>query len=97
VMFVLTDAINSGMTFDDPERKTIRTLGRVPPQVVPVRARFSVASTAMARATVYPLSIAGERRGRGLPAVAMDGALRFEIDTARLEGGPALAFEIVPN
>lgn len=97
LMFVLTDAINTGMTFEDAERKTIRTLGRVPPQVSPVRATATIANTAMAKASAYPLSLAGERRGPGIPVVVRDGTLSFDIDTAKLDGGPALAFEIVPN
>lgn len=97
LMFVLTDAINSGMTFEDDARTTIRTLGKLPPQVAAVRTRVSIAGSAMARANVYPLSLAGERRGSALPAVREGGALSFDLDTSKLEGGPALLFEIVPN
>jgi len=97
LVFVLTDAINSGMTFQDVARTTIRTLGKVPPLVVPVRTHVSIASSAMAEANVYPLSLAGERRGPALQATRSDGVLQFDLDTARLEGGPALMFEIVPR
>lgn len=97
LLFVLTDAINSGMTFEDAARTTIRTLGKIPPQVMPVRARVSIGSSVMAKANVFPLSLAGERRGPPISAVREDGALQFELDTGRLPSGPALLFEIVPN
>ncbi|CAM3441433.1 beta-galactosidase [Polaromonas hydrogenivorans] len=93
LLWVLTDAINSGMTFDDAERTTIRTLGRFPPMVRPLAATIQIEHASASRLRVWPLSLNGERRTQ-INLKVNGNVAQLHLDTAALPDGPALFFEI---
>lgn len=93
VLWVLTDAINTGMRFDDDERTTVRTLGRWPPQVRAVSLTIKLAHADGARLHVWPLNLAGQRQTQ-VPAQYRQGVLELALDTAALPDGPAVMFEL---
>jgi hypothetical protein len=90
---VLTDAINTGMTFADPERTTIKTRGKFPPQVQTISATLRVASENSAGLKAWPLTLGGTRR-QAIPLTQTGDAIELHVDTAALPDGPALFFEI---
>jgi hypothetical protein len=93
LLWVLTDAINTGMTFADPERTTIKTRGKFPPQVQTISATLRVASENSAGLKAWPLTLGGTRR-QAIPLTQTGGAIELHVDTAALPDGPALFFEI---
>lgn len=94
LVFVLTDAINSGMQFADDARTTLQTLGKIPPQVMTVRATVRIEGVRGGVFRAYPLSLAGKRRGE-IPLKRTATALELVLDTGALPDGPALMFELV--
>jgi hypothetical protein len=93
LLWVLTDAINTGMTFADAERTTIKTLGKFPPQVRTISATLRVAAENSAGLKAWPLTLGGARR-EAIPLTQAGGAIELHVDTAALPDGPALFFEI---
>ncbi|SHM00363.1 Beta-galactosidase [Nitrosospira sp. Nsp11] len=93
LLWVLTDAINTGMTFADAERTTIKTLGKFPPQVQTISATLRVASENSAGLKAWPLTLGGTRR-QAIPLMRTGDAIELHVDTAALPDGPALFFEI---
>lgn len=93
LLWVLTDAVNDGMTFTDAERTTIRTIGHLPPVVRPVAATIRIEHSNAARLRVWPLSLAGERRSP-MQLEASGGVVQLKLNTAALPEGPALLYEI---
>ena len=93
LLWVLTDAINTGMTFADAERTTIKTRGKFPPQVQTISATLRVASENSAGLKAWPLTLGGTRR-QAIPLTQTGGAIELHVDTAALPDGPALFFEI---
>lgn len=93
LLWVLTDATNSGMTFEDDERTTIRTLGGFPPKVRTVGLTIRIEHDNAARLRVWPLSLAGERRAP-LNLSASNNRAVLKLDTAVLPDGPALLYEL---
>lgn len=93
LLWVLTDAINSGMKFKDDERTAIKTLGGFPPQVQTVSATLKIATEGDAKLKAWPLSLSGARR-QAVSLVPVPGAIELRLDTSKLRDGPALFFEI---
>jgi hypothetical protein len=93
LLWVLTDAINTGMTFADAERTTIKTRGKFPPQVQTISATLRVASQNSAGLKAWPLTLGGTRR-QAIPLTQTGDAIELHVDTAALPDGPALFFEI---
>ncbi|BCT69235.1 beta-galactosidase [Nitrosospira sp. NRS527] len=93
LLWVLTDAINTGMTFADAERTTIKTLGKFPPQVRTISATLRVAAENSAGLKAWPLTLGGARR-EAIPLTQAGGGIELHVDTAALPDGPALFFEI---
>jgi hypothetical protein len=93
LLCVLTDAINSGMTFEDTERTTIRTLGRFPPVVRGLTATLRIEHANASSLHAWPLTLNGERR-TPIPLTAIGTVAQLKLDTAALPDGPALFFEI---
>lgn len=94
LVWVLTDAINTGMQFEDAERTTLKSIGSFPPLLETVSATLRVAdATGSERVQVWPLSLSGQRRG-ALQTRTADGRTEFQIDTAALPEGPSVFFEI---
>lgn len=93
LMWVLTDAQNTGMQFESGERTVLRALGAFPPLVRTVRSDVTISRPGARAVRVWPLSLAGERRTAIAGRVERDG-IAVRIDTAALSEGPALFFEI---
>jgi Beta-galactosidase len=93
LVWVLTDAINTGMTFADSERTTIKTLGKFPPKVQTISATLRIAAEDKAGLKAWPLTLGGVRR-QAVPVTQVGDAIELRLDTAALPDGPALFFEI---
>jgi hypothetical protein len=93
LLWVLTDAINTGMEFKDEARTTIQMLGTFPPQVQTVSATLRIATERNAELKAWPLTLSGVRRER-ISLTQIKGAIQLHLDTAMLPDGPALFFEI---
>ena len=93
LLWVLTDAVNSGMTFTDDRRTTLERLGTFPPVVRTLSCTVRLQAEAASALKVWPLALNGQRRGE-LSRSTAGGALLLKLDTSRLPDGPALLFEI---
>lgn len=94
LMFVLTDAQNTGMEFKDEARTELKTLGTLPPMLQSVSLEASLQTVATGSVKVYSLSLAGKRL-ESLPASLVDGAINISLDTSMLKNGPATMFEVL--
>jgi hypothetical protein len=94
LVFVVTDAQNSGMEFADASRTTLLRLGQLPVQLQRVPVGVDVLNMANGPAQIYSLSLSGERRDE--VALTDTGAgLNFTVDTGALPGGPSTMFEVI--
>ncbi len=94
LLFVLTDASNTGISFDDAARTRLRTLGSLPLRIRPVKVQLGLALGQPQAFKAYAVSQDG-RRTDALPVRAGAKGLEMKLDTAALAAGPALMFEIV--
>ncbi|MCU7373171.1 hypothetical protein PEC18_20690 [Paucibacter sp. O1-1] len=94
LLFVITDANNTGIEFQDEARTRLRKLGTLPALVQPVQITLRLALSGTPGALrLHSLSQSG-RRLQALP-VRVDGAtVQCDIDTAALSSGPSLMFEL---
>lgn len=94
LLFVITDATNTGIEFQDEARTRLRKLGTLPALVQPVQLTLRLAlAGAPGAMRLHALSQSG-RRLQALP-VRMNGALlECDIDTGTLDSGPSLMFEL---
>ena len=88
-----TDALNSGMVFNDSSRRVLQKLGSMP--ILYETGVFSVAvrNRNAAKLKAFAVGLDGKRQGE-IPVSAKDGILHLRADTANLPGGPAVFFEI---
>lgn len=93
LVWVLTDAVNSGMKFDDERRTRLVGIGTFPPLVRAIQATLRLEIAQSNDLKAWPLSLAGERR-RAVPLKSDDKGVELLIDTAGLPDGPAVFFEI---
>lgn len=94
LVWVLTDAMNTGMRFEDPERKTLTSIGRLPPVIRTTSANLLFETQAAGKVRAWPLSMDGERRAP-LTVQRRGDQVTLRLDTAKLPDGPALYFEVV--
>lgn len=97
LVFLLTDAQNTGMTFTDASRTTLKNFGTFPPQIKTAAVALTLHGRSPHGAKVYPLSLDGSRRPPlSLPKTdaASPKDLHIPIDTETLKGGPTTYFEI---
>ena len=90
---VATDAINTGMTFSDPERKKLATLGTLPAQILAGSVVLELETTAGPDLTLYALKLNGER-AETLPVERTAKGIKFKLDTNQPHG-PTTFFELV--
>ncbi len=88
-----TDALNSGMTFADPERTLLRDNGKLPVLLRAGQLSLSLANRQPADLKAWALSLTGQRQEE-LPIQAGADGLELRIDTGKLTKGPAVFFEI---
>lgn len=94
VLVYATDALNSNMVFDDPERRILRDIGGKGPALVAVgEFTVKIRNANAARLKLYALDLDGTRRCE-LPLTVKDGEAIISINTAKISGGPALFFEL---
>ena len=88
-----TDALNSGMVFNDASRRVMQKLGEIP--ILYETGVFSIAlkNRNAANLKVFAVGLDGKRQGE-IPVTVEDGSLLLRADTAALPGGPAVFFEI---
>ncbi len=94
VLVYATDALNSNMEFDDPERLTLRKIGGSPALVETGAFTVTIRNRNAARLKLYPLAVNGARRApvEAVKRTATEAVYR--VDTAKLPDGPALYFEL---
>ena len=93
LVWVLTDAINTGMEFADPERTTLKTLGRFPPRLRVVTGQLAIKHSEAGTLKVWAIDQTG-RRVAEVPARVQGGFLRFAIDNVVPGVGPVTYFEV---
>lgn len=94
LVWVLTDAMNTGMEFADLEKRTtLKTLGRFPPQIRAVTGRLAIKHSQAGTLKVWAVDQAGGRVAM-VPAKAAGGFLRFAIDNVVPGVGPVTYFEV---
>lgn len=93
LVWVLTDAMNTGMEFSDRERTTLKTLGRFPPLVRAVTGQLAIKHNEADVLKVWAVDQAG-RRVAEVPARVQGGFLRFAIDNVVPGYGPVTYFEV---
>jgi hypothetical protein len=97
LLFVLTDAMNTGMEFADAARTQLRVLGGLPVLLQTVQMDVLVRHDAAAAGMrCYALGLNGERREE-LPIKRVADGWRIPIDTAALAKGPATTFEVAAD
>ncbi len=89
-----TNALNSKMIFDDKEETTLRSLGELPVLLETGKIRVKIRNRNAANLRVWSLSMEGKRLEEITPVSRENGELRIEIDTAKLQQGPAVFFEL---
>ena len=94
LIFVLTDAQNTGMEFKDATRTELLKLGHLPAVIQRVQFKFSLKSSATKNLKVYALSLAGKRREL-VPATLNNGVVHVDFDTGMLKQGPSTVFELL--
>ena len=93
LMFVLTDAQNSGMTFADAERTQLKSLGKLPVQILSVAMTLKWTGGRIEGLKLFALGLNGERREQ-VPLKATPDGWSLEMDTATLSAGPTTYFEL---
>lgn len=93
LVWVLTDAVNTGMEFAGPERTTLKKLGRFPPRIRAVTGQLGIRHAQADALKVWAVDQAG-RRVAAVPARAQGGFLRFAIDNVIPGYGPVTYFEV---
>lgn len=93
LVWVLTDALNTGMAFADLERTTLKTLGRFPPRIRAVTGQLSIRHDDAGTLKVWAIDQAG-RRVAAIPARVQNGFLQFAIDNVIPGYGPVTYFEV---
>jgi hypothetical protein len=88
-----TDAINTGMTFNDAERKKLASLGTLPARILAGNVVVELESTTGAELVLYALKLNGER-AETLPVERTASGIRFKLDTIQPHG-PTTFFELV--
>lgn len=93
LVWVLTDAENTGMEFADSERTILKKLGRFPVRIRAVTGQIAIRHGSAAGLKVWAVDQAG-RRVAEVPARAQNGFLRFALDNVIPEIGPVTYFEV---
>ena len=81
------------MTFSDPERKKLATLGTLPAQILAASVVVELATAAGPDLTLYALKLNGER-AETLPVERTAKGIKFKLDTNQPHG-PTTFFELV--
>jgi hypothetical protein len=94
LLLLVTDALNSGMTFTDSKRHQLVALGQSPVLMRIIQADIVLHNSAPGKAHLWALGANGER-AEEIPLSEKDGSLIARIDTGGLHNGPTPYFEII--
>lgn len=89
-----TNALGSGMTFDDESMRKVRYYGGNPTMIETGRFRVELRNVNAEKLKLYPLMMNGKRCAPVKPVSVKNGIFLAEIDTATLPEGPAVFFEL---
>ncbi len=93
LVFVLTDAINTGMEFEGSDRATLKKLGSFPPMLRAVTGQLAIKHALPATLKVWAIDQTG-RRVAQMPSSTGGGYLRFAVDNVVPGYGPVTYFEV---
>jgi hypothetical protein len=93
LVWVLTDAINTGMEFVGGDRSTLKKLGSFPPMLRAVTGQLAIKHASAATLKVWAVDQTG-RRVAQVPSSAEGGYLRFAVDNVVSGYGPVTYFEV---
>lgn len=93
LVWVLTDAINTGMEFEGGDRATLKKLGSFPPMLREVTGQLAIKHDSPATLKVWAVDQAG-RRVAQVHSNAESGYLRFAVDNVVPGYGPVTYFEV---
>lgn len=96
LIWVLTDAINTGMEFANDSRTTLKKLGSFPPQIRSVTGRLSIKHAAPGTLKVWALDQAG-RRIAPIRNSVESGFVKFAFDNVVPGYGPVTYFEVADH
>lgn len=88
-----TDALNTGMVFNDDSRRVMQKLGTTPMLYETGVFSVLIRNRNAGRFKAYAVAVDGRRQGE-IPLVAKGDEIHLRVDTGKLPGGPALFFEI---
>jgi hypothetical protein len=88
-----TDALNSGMRFAEPQRKTLLELGGLPVVMRGERATLRLTHQRPEQLRLYAAALNGERTEE-IPVENTAQGVRFTLDTRHLQQGPTTFFEL---
>lgn len=93
LFLVATDALNSGMTFTDDEKRKIVAPGTLPILVRTAKVQAFVRHQKAAQLKLWALGYSG-KRVEEIPLTVEKGGVSFAIDTSKLKNGPTPFFEL---
>jgi hypothetical protein len=96
LLILATDALNTGMTFADPARRTLLEIGTLPVLMLTTRVTLFLQHQEPGRLELHATALNGDRR-EALPVQVVEGGVRFTLDTGGLQGGPTTFFELVES
>lgn len=96
LIWVLTDAINTGMEFANDSRTTLKKLGSFPPQIRAVTGRLSIKNAAPDTLKVWALDQTG-RRIASIRNSVESGSVKFAFDNVVPGYGPVTYFEVADH
>lgn len=93
VLFVLTDVMNSGITFRDAENTILESYGTLPLLLRQGTLDISVKSGTESALNVYALDMAGNRIA-SIPVTEKDGAWHFTFNNNTVDKQPVFSYEL---
>lgn len=94
LLFLMTNALNTGMTFEnDDQLKRIKN-GTTPLLLETGTFTIAVKNRNTDKMKLYALALDGTRIDE-IPVKKIDGGIEFTINTAKIKNGPAIYFELI--
>ena len=95
LVWLLTDALNTGMRFADDSRRVIRDAGSMPVRVEPLRATLTLRNRHARGLQAWALSLDGKRQAELPLTVLGDDRVQVNVDTGAGDAGPYVFIEVV--
>ena len=94
LLFVVTNALNSGMEFEDGEQRNCLNHGSTPILLETGTFSLAVRTEKAGKMTLYALGLDGRRLER-IPVRKTADGIEFTLRTAEIRNGPSLYFELI--